>query len=206
MPWLSQWPDKSSECSEENSKQYSFPRCFIHKIPLIMKKFAILLLAVIASVTGAAAMNLRDAFGALSNIQNVQTVVPDYNMPVTFAGINDAQIAAAYNLDAQNIFATGNAAYAILNQVPLAYQINGGNNNQVAAFVYATPNAEGTNDVLIAVMSGFRGSVVFIYGTAQNDVVDAIKAAPFQMEGSFLSLNAPLPDDNEFNIYLTKGR
>lgn len=171
-----------------------------------MKKFAIILLAVLASVTGAAAMNLKDAFGALSNIQNVQAVVPDYNLPVATDGIDNAQIAAAYNLDATSIFATGNAAFAILNQVPMSYQINGGNNNQVAALVYATPNAEGSNDVLIAVMSGFRGSVVFIYGTAQNDVVDAIKAAPLQMEGSFLSLNAPLPDNNEFNIYLTKGR
>lgn len=171
-----------------------------------MKKFAILLFAVIASVAGAAAMNLKDAFGALSNIANVQTVTPDYNLPVSLDGINDYQISAAYNLNAESIYTTGTAALTLLNQVPMTYMINGGGNHLVCAYVYAQPNDEGSNDILVAVMSGFRGSAVFIYGTVDNDTCQAIQQAPFQMEGTFISLNAPLPDNNEFNIYLTKGR
>ena len=171
-----------------------------------MKKFAILLFAVIASVAGAAAMNLKDAFDALSNIPNVQTVTPDYNLPVTLDGIKDYQLSAAYNLKAEGIFQTGNAALTILNQVPMAYMINGGGNHLVCAYVYTTPNADGSNDILVAVMSGFRGSAVFVYGKVDSATAEAIQMAPFQMEGTFISLNAPLPDNSEFNIYLTKGR
>ena len=171
-----------------------------------MKKLAILLIAVLASVAGASAMSLKDAFGALSKVENIQTVQPDYNLPVIPDVINDYRIAAAYNLDAENILKTGNAALDILNQLPLTEMINGANNNQVAAFVFTEPNDAGTNDILVVAMSGYRGSVVCIYGTVDNDTRYAIQQALLQMEGSYLSLNATMADGNEFNIILSKAR
>lgn len=173
-----------------------------------MKKLLLSLVAVAGLTAGASAMNLKDAFTALSNIPNVSVVVPDYNMPVssTLSESGDG-MAAAYNLDASQILITGNAAYTILNQIPLSYMINGGNNGEVATFVYSTPNGEGKNDVLVAAMSGYRGMAFFMYATDIDDAVrDALQSAPLKIEGNFLSLETVLPGDNEFNIILNKAR
>ena len=171
-----------------------------------MRKLILVLLAVLAASAGAAAMNLKEAFDALSHIPNINVRTADYNLPVVADVIKDGQISAAYNLDAALIKESGDAAYTILNQVPLTYMINGGNNNLAAAFVYATPNAEGTNDVLIAVMSGWRGAVVFIYGTIDNAARDAIQQAPLEIEGPYLSIKTQMPDGSDFNIGISKGR
>lgn len=173
---------------------------------MTMKKFIMILCVAVATVASASAMSLKDAFAALSNIQNVSVTKPDYNLPVVPDVIDNLHIAAGYNLNQDQILASGNAAYTILNQVPLAYMINGGNNNEVSAFVYATPNASGSNDVLIAAMSGYKGSVVFLYGTIDNATLAAIQNAPLKMEGNFLSIEAQMPDDSEFNIILSKAR
>lgn len=171
-----------------------------------MKKLIISLVAIISVTISASAMSLKDAFTALSNIQNVEVTNPDYNLPVTFGGINDFQLAAGYNMNQQQIFESGTAAYAILNQVPLAEMINGGNNNSVAAFIYANPTGENSNEVLIAVMSGYRGSLVFIYGTIDDASKAALQNAPLNIQGNFLSLETTMPDGNDFNIILSKAR
>ncbi len=171
-----------------------------------MKKLVILMLAVLASSTAAFALNLKDAFDALSNLPNVGIKAPDYNLPVIGDIINGCEIAAAYNLDAEQIKVSGNGAFAILNQVPLSYMINGGCNNEVAAMVYSVPNDKGTNDVLIAVMSGYKGSVVFLYGTISDAVKEAIRNAPLQMRGNYISIETVMPDGNDFNIIIGKGR
>lgn len=160
----------------------------------------------IATITSASAMNLKEAFNAISNVQNVTVVAPDYNLPVTADPIQNMQLAAGYNMNKEQIFESATAVFTLLNQVPMANIINGGTNNQVAAYVYATPNAFGSNDVLIVAMSGFKGSVVAIYGTMDDASVAAIKAAPLKIEGSFLSLEAKMADDTEFNIILNKAR
>lgn len=171
-----------------------------------MKKIIVAIISLIAMSINASAINLKEAYEALSNVPNINMRQADANLPVVDELIMDGQIAAAYNLDATKIFETGTSVYTILNQIPMSYIINGGTNNQVAAFVYATPNATGTNDILVVVMSGFRGSAVSIFGTATNETVEAIKTAPFEMEGSYLNLSAKVPDAGEFNITLNKGR
>lgn len=93
-----------------------------------MKKFILALCAVLAVSVGAFALNLKEAFDALSNIPNINVRVPDYNLPVAMDVIQNGRVAAAYNLDRGQIAESGNAAYALLNQVPLVYMINGGNN------------------------------------------------------------------------------
>lgn len=161
-----------------------------------------------ATITlGASAMNLKEAFNALSNIPAVSITSPDYNLPVISEVVLNGQIAAAYNLDATQIQQTGNAALTILNQVPLVYMINGGANNNVAAFVYTTPNDEGTNDILIVTMSGYKGSVVAMYGQVDDNVKNAIQSAPLNMQGDFLSIDTgDIPDAGYFNITLSKAR
>lgn len=171
-----------------------------------MKKFILALCAVLAVSAGAFAMNLKEAFDALSNIPNINVRVPDYNLPVAMDVIQNGRVAAAYNLDRGQIAESGNAAYALLNQVPLVYMINGGNNHQVAAFVYAEPDGKGMNDVLIAVMSGYRGSVIFVYGTIDDATKDAIMNAPLEIDGSYLKMATSLADGNEFNIIVSKAR
>ena len=171
-----------------------------------MKKIISIILSLFALSISASAINLREAYQALSNVPNINVRQADYNLPVIDDLIVDRQIAGAYNLDATKIFETGTSIYTILNQIPLSYMINGGNNNQVAAFVYATPNETGTNDILVVVMSGYRGSAVSMFGTATNETVEAIRMAPFEMEGSYLNLSAKVPDVGEFNVTLSKGR
>ena len=171
-----------------------------------MKKTIFALLALIAVSISASAINLKEAYEALSNVPNINMRQADANLPVVTDVIADGQIAAAYNLDATKIFETGTAVYTILNQIPMSYIVNGATNNQVAAFVYATPNEEGTNDILVVVMSGYRGSAVSVFGTASNETIAAIKAAKLEMQGSYLNLSAEVPDAGEFNITLSKGR
>lgn len=171
-----------------------------------MKKFIITLIAAVAGITSVSAMSPKEAFKALSNIPNVSLVTPDYNLPISSDTIPEGGLAAAYNLDQEQIKVTGNAAYTILNQVPLNYMVNGGNNNEVAAFIYAMPNVEGSNDVLVAAMSGYRGMVVFMLLSLDDAQVAAIQAAPLSIQGNFLNLEANLPGDNQFNILLNKAR
>lgn len=161
----------------------------------------------LAAATGARAITLKEAFTALSNIPNITVTTPDYNLPVIGDIVRDGQIAAGYNLDRQQIFASGNAALAILNQVPLAYMINGANNNEVAAFVYSNPAGEGSNEVLIAAMSGYSGTVAFLYGQMDDATRDAIGNAPLEMQGTYLNLEATgLSSDAEFRIHFSKAR
>lgn len=171
-----------------------------------MKKLVLMLVVAIAAISNASAMNLKEAFNALSNIQNVNVVTPDYNLPIDADIVQNGQLAAGYNLNKEQIAEAGTAAFTILNQVPLTSMVNGGNNGEVATFIYATPNDSGSNDVLVVAMSGYKGSVVFLYTTANDDDVAAIKAAPLKIEGNFLSLEAQLPNDNQFNIILSKAR
>ena len=171
-----------------------------------MKKFIFILVALIGLSVSASAITLKEAYSALSNVPNINMRQADYNLPIVDELIADGQIAGAYNLDATKIFETGTAIYTILNQIPMSYMINGGTNHQVAAFVYATPNEKGTNDILVVAMSGYLGSAVSMFGTATNETVEAFKSAPFEMEGSFLNLSAKVPNVGEFNITLNKGR
>lgn len=171
-----------------------------------MKKLFLSLVILVAAGIGASAMNLKEAFGALSNLPAVEVREPDYNLPVISDVVQNGHIAAAYNLDREQILVSGNAALAILNEVPLQYMVNGGCNGLVSAFVYATPDGEGANDILIAAMSGYRGSLAFLYGKADDASIEAIRQAPLHIEGSFLSLEATVPDAGEFNILLSKAR
>lgn len=179
-----------------------------------MKKTLITLIALVSMAFGASAMSLKDAYKALSNIPNVSVTKPDYNLPMDLPFeqnngfvLEDRNLAAAYNLNAPQIKETGDAAYTILNQVPMVRMINGANNNDVAAFVYAEPTGENSNDVLIVAMSGYRGSVVFMFvQNVPNTVCTSLQSAPIEMEGNYLSLKAKLPGNDEFNITLNKAR
>lgn len=76
--------------------------------------------------------------------------------------------------------------------------INGANNNNVCAFLYSTPceGHPGLNHLLIAVMSGEWGSVVFADAIIADKERDAIQAASIEMKGNSLNMTVP----NYFNI------
>ena len=179
-----------------------------------MKKTLLTLIALVSVALGASAMSLKDAYKALSNIPHVPVANPDYNLPMDISAMPDygftlseGNLAAAYNLNASQIKETGDAAFTILNQVPMLRMINGACNGQVAGFVYAEPTGDNSNDVLIVAMSGYRGSAVFMYvQNVPNSVCTALQSAPVEMDGSHLSLKAKLQGDDEFNIILSKAR
>lgn len=170
-----------------------------------MKRILLIIAITLVSVVGASAINLQEAFSALSNLPNV-TVKENLDLkdltnnkcPIKLDSLKIAQVAIGYDLDAEKIAVTGNGAFAILNQIPFQYMINGANNNNVCAFLYSTPyeGHPGLNHLLIAVMSGEWGSVVFADAIIADKERDAIQAASIEMKGS--SLNMSVPD--YFNI------
>ena len=170
-----------------------------------MKSILLIIAITLASVASASAINLQEAFSALSNLPNV-TVKENLDLkdltnnkcPIKLDSMKIAQVAIGYDLDAEKIAVTGNGAFAILNQIPFQYMINGANNNNVCAFLYSTPyeGHPGLNHLLIAVMSGEWGSVVFADAIIADKERDAIQAASIEMKGN--SLNMVVPD--YFNI------
>lgn len=170
-----------------------------------MKRILLIIAITLVSVASASAINLQEAFSALSNLPNV-TVKENLDLkdltnnkcPIKLDSLKIAQVAIGYDLDAEKIAVTGNGAFAILNQIPFQYMINGANNNNVCAFLYSTPyeGHPGLNHLLIAVMSGEWGSVVFADAIIADKERDAIQAASIEMKGN--SLNMAVPD--YFNI------
>lgn len=170
-----------------------------------MKSILLIIAITLVSVASASAINLQEAFSALSNLPNI-TVKENLDLkdltnnkcPIKLDSLKIAQVAIGYDLDAEKIAVTGNGAFAILNQIPFQYMINGANNNNVCAFLYSTPyeGHPGLNHLLIAVMSGEWGSVVFADAIIADKERDAIQAASIEMKGS--SLNMSVPD--YFNI------
>ena len=152
-------------------------------------------------------ISLKDAFDELSKLPNISITAPDYNLPVISDFVENGNIAAGYNLNASQIYESATKAFTILNKVPLTSMINGGNNNNVAAFVYTEPNDKESNDILIVAMSGLKGSLVFTYGTVNDICKSAIQNAKLEMQGDFLSLEAEsIPEIGDFNIILSKAR
>lgn len=133
-----------------------------------MKKFILILFALTCSVSSIYAMNLKEAYTALSNLPKITTELND-TITVSVNKVEDyngtMKVAGAHNLKSEDIKIVGNATFSILNQVPLSYMINGGNNGLVAAFVYCTPNGNGSNDMLIVTMSGEQGDLTYLYMT-----------------------------------------
>ncbi len=113
-------------------------------------------------------MNLKEAYTALSNLPKITTELND-TITVSVNKVEDyngsMKVAGARNLNSEDIKIVGNATFSILNQVPLSYMINGGNNGLTAAFVYCTPNENGSNDMLIVTMSGEQGDLTYLYMT-----------------------------------------
>lgn len=165
-----------------------------------MKKLFIFLTITIGYIASASAINLQEAFSALSNLPNVSIKknldfndLPNDKYPLKSDSLKIAQVAIAYDLDAEQIAATGNGAYTILNQIPLQYMINGANNNNVCTLLYSTPydGHAGLNHLLIAIMSGEWGTVCFVDAIVTDKERDAIQAASIEMKGNYLNMEIP---------------
>lgn len=165
-----------------------------------MKKILFILIMAFTCVASTSAINLKEAFSALSNLPNVSVEenldlkdLTNNRCPVKLDSLKVVQVAIAYGLDAKQIFTTGNGAYTILNQIPLQYMINGANNNDVCAFLYSSPyeGMPGINHLLMVVMSGQWGSVVFIDAIVEDKERDAIQAASIEMKGNYLNMVIP---------------
>lgn len=157
-----------------------------------MKKYVPILLALVCSVMSARAIDLREAYDALSHLPNVSTVIDDtvsvtIDKDAKYAGTMEA--ARAVNLNREEIRATGDATLAVLNHIPLTSMINGGCNGLVGAFVYSAVNEAGTNDMLIVTMSGEQGDLTYLFITDldENSIL-SLQEAKLTMEGSSLSI------------------
>ncbi len=164
-----------------------------------MKKIVLLLTIALSFALSASAISLKEAFNALSNVPNI-SVKSDYNTPILGLIVN-GELAMASDLNESQILESGNAVYTILNQVPLMWMINGGNNNLVAAFVYASPEStNGIYEVLMVLMSGKYGDITIIYGGIDKAAKDALQNASLTMESDKISIHANLPNGNTYNI------
>lgn len=163
-----------------------------------MKKYVLLLLALTCSVMGTYAMNLREAYNALSNLPKITTELND-TITVSINNSEDyrgtMKVAGAHRLNGEEIHMVGNATFSILNQVPLSYMINGGNNGLVGAFVYSMRNENGSNDMLIVTMSGEQGDLTYLYITDVNDASKlCIQEGKLTLKDSSLSI---IPSNND---------
>lgn len=170
-----------------------------------MKKLLFILAMTVVSITSASAISLQEAFSALSNLPNVSVKenldlkdLTNNKCPIKLDTLKITQVAIGYDLNAEKITATGNGAYAILNQIPFQYMINGANNNNVCALLYSTPceGQAGLNHLLIAIMSGEWGTVCFVDAIVSDTERDAIQTASIEMKGNYLNMVIP----NYFNI------
>lgn len=159
-----------------------------------MKRSVLILFALICSVWGTYAMNLREAYNALSNLPKITTEYKD-TVTVNVAENNSImKVAGAHNLNSEDIKQVGDATLAILNQIPLSYMINGGNNGLVAAFIYCTPNENSSNDMLIVTMSGEQGDVTYLYVTDVTETSKlSIQQGKLTLKDSSLSI---IPSNN----------
>lgn len=163
-----------------------------------MKKSILILFALTCSVLGTYAMNLREAYNALSNLPEITT---ELNDTITVSINNNAvesnsvmKIAGAHNLNSEDIKTVGNSTFGILNQIPLSYMINGGNNGLVGAFVYCTPNENDSNDMLIVTMSGEQGDLTYVYVTdVRENSKLCIQEGKLTLKDSSLSI---IPSNN----------
>ncbi|MBO4944299.1 MAG: hypothetical protein J6C91_03430 [Muribaculaceae bacterium] len=157
-----------------------------------MKKYILLIvLALTCSVLSTHALSLKEAYGALSNLPKISKEFND-TVSVKVNGVDittDMQVSGARNLNSEDIKAVGNATYVILNQIPLSYMINGGNNGYVAAFVYCTPNETGSNDMLIVTMSGQQGDLTYLFVTNVDENSKLyLQEGKLTLQGSSLSI------------------
>lgn len=174
-----------------------------------MKKIIAFSVAVAAAI-GAYAMTPSEAFTALSNVPNV-SIKADYQ-PSTIRidsrtyKSGEMLIAGASGLDQQQIAESANAVYTILNQVPLTHMINGANNNQVAAFLYASPTENGTYEFLVTTMNGSGGDISIMYLTVDQATKDAFENAKVTMQGDRLSITPdPESGGQTFDIKINAG-
>ena len=164
-----------------------------------MKKIILFLAIALSSAFSISAMSLKEAFKALSNVPNI-SVRTDYDTPILGLVVN-GQIAKAENLNRSQILESGNAALTILNQIPLTWMINGGNNNLVAAFVYTSPEStDGIYETLMILMSGEDGDITVIHGGIDEAARNAFQNAPLKMEGASIKIQATLPNGDKYNI------
>lgn len=142
---------------------------------------------------------LKDAFNQLSRIPGVSAdSIPDIKF-----GKHEVRVeksAVAMNLDRQQIEATGNAMYSILDGVPMGYIVNGATNHLAAGFVYANHISSDKNEVLIVACSGGAGMYMATYGTASDSTVEALQMAPLSMQGPQFALQ--LEDTPQHQVYL----
>ena len=159
-----------------------------------MKKLILILFALTCAVWGTYAMDLREAYNALSNLPKITTEFKDTLTVNVVENSSIMKVAGAHNLNSEDIKQVGNATFAILNQIPLSYMINGGNNGLVAAFVYCTPNENSSNDMLIVTMSGEQGDLTYLYVTDVNETSKlSIQQSKLTLKDSSLSI---IPSNN----------
>ena len=164
---------------------------------------------VCASVAGVSAMNLKEAFTALSNLPYVKMDMNVAPSAIVIDGKTDSigpiKVASAADLDAQQVLETGNAVYTILNQVPMKYMINGANNNLAGAFLYATPIDGGGYDFLVVTMSGYAGAVSFIHYEIGAATKDAFQNAKLELQGANLTITPENAGENSAYVIRING-
>lgn len=157
-----------------------------------MKKYVLILIALVCSVIGARAIDLREAYNSLSRLPKVSNVLDDtvsVSIDKTARYSGTMVVSRAVGLNREEIKATGDGTFAVLNQIPLTSMINGGCNGLVGAFVYSAVNEAGTNDVLIVTMSGEQGDLTYLLVTDLDEYSKlCLQGARLTMEGSSLSI------------------
>lgn len=167
-----------------------------------MKKLFVLIVVFVATIAGASAMDLKEAFAALIKVPDVslQADVKHSEAPVdmTEEGIYSAEIATAADLSRVRTAEAMDSVYSVLNQLPIEYMINGANNGTVGCFIYSVPDGDGKYEILMAVLSPCTGNMEFTFLRADERIRDAIRNATVRMQGTCLTI--VYPENSESHI------
>ena len=143
--------------------------------------------------------SLKDSYNRLAKLPNV-TESSSQNIKFGPYEIKVEKNAVASGLDSIKTCETGDAMYAILDDIPMKHIVNGATNNINAGFVYANTLETGKNEVLIVAYGQGAGYLGVTYGTADGAALSAIQRAPLAMEGYLFDLTLDSIPGQQVNL------
>ena len=166
-----------------------------------MKKRMILFLAVVASVISAMAMSPAQAFHKLANTKGFD----EYSYGDTIALPAGQEITNCESVAIQNMVGSakvrdfGHAIQNIIDKIPMDDVIVAAKSQDELGYVYATPNDDGTYDVLIVAAAGGPGFFKAVYGQADYDALRQIADSDILLNDNGLQI-ALNDNDNLIDI------
>ena len=155
-----------------------------------MKKFMILFAAIVASAMAAMAMTPAQAFHKLANTEGFD----EYSFGDTIQLPGNQEITNCESVAIQNMTGAtkvrdfGHAIETIIDKIPMDDVLVAAQSQDELGYIYATPNDEGTYDVLIVAAAGGPGFFKAVLGQADYEALRQIANSDIILNDSGLQI------------------